>query len=100
MIVIDGKISSIDPTPPKIRVEIRQETSRISRPLIASLGYEESTGDIQLKLKEGTTDIEQVFVTLQITGTLKGDTASVHIIDAQTGAEYKKLTNVPLKIAF
>ena len=100
MIVIDGKISSIDPTPPKIRVEIRQEASRISRPLIASLGYEEATGDIQLKLKEGTSDIEQVFVTLQITGTLKGDTASIHIIDAQTGAEYKKLTNIPLKIAF
>ena len=99
-IMIDGKISSIDPTPPKIRVEIRQESSRISRPLIASLGYEEATGDIQLKLKEGTSDIEQVFVTLQITGTLKSDTANIHIIDAQTGAEYKKLTNIPLKIAF
>lgn len=100
MIVINGKIASIDPTPPKVRVEIRQEVTRISRPLIASTGYEEATGDIQLKLKEGKTDIEQVFVTLQITGTLKGNTASVHVIDAQTGAEYLKLTNIPVNISF
>jgi hypothetical protein len=100
MVIINGKFTSIDNIPPKIRVEVRQENASISRPLIASAGYEEATGDIQLKLKEDSSDLEPVTVTLQITGTVKGDTANIHVFDAQTGAEYKKLTNIPVKITF
>jgi hypothetical protein len=100
MVIINGRFTSIDNIPPKIRVEVRQDNISISRPLIASVGYEEATGDIQLKLKENTSDLEPVTVTLQITGTVKVETANIHIFDAQTGAEYKKLANIPVRITF
>jgi len=100
IVLVEGKFASIDNTPPKIRIEIRQNGMRISRPLIASYGYEEATGDVQLKVKADSTEIEQVSITLQIPGKITSENATLHLIDAQTGAEYAKILNIPMKITF
>jgi hypothetical protein len=41
--------------PPKVRVELREGNDRISKPVAASYGFEDATGDVQLKTSEKDT---------------------------------------------
>jgi hypothetical protein len=86
-------------TPPKVRIEIRSEGQTVSTPVSASYGYEESTADVQLRLVEGSREIEPNTVTLLIKDDVRSGVASVHLLEAQTGVELKKLLKIEIAIA-
>lgn len=103
MVKIEGKATTIsDLQPPKIRAEIQSDGALISQPLGALYGYEEATGDVQLKMdKEKPLSIDPNTITLVIPpGIQPGTTASIHLLDATTGVRLNKLENIPIHITF
>lgn len=86
--------------PPKVRVEIRVKKDCISQPVSASYGFEEATGDIQLKCQDDPRAIEPNTITLMITQDQPTKTvASVHLLDAISGAELARLAKIEMAIA-
>ena len=87
--------------PPKVRVEVRVKRECISRPVSASYGFEEATGDVQLKLdRDNPKAIEPNTVTLTIAQDQPAKTvASVHLLDAVTGAELARIAKIEMAIA-
>jgi len=86
--------------PPKVRVEIRVKGKPISTPVSASYGFEDGTGDVQLKMTESTErTIEPNTVTLLIQDGFSQEKASVHLLDAATGVELKRLDKIELTIS-
>jgi hypothetical protein len=89
-----------DLTPPKVRVEIRARGESLSTPVSASYGFEEATGDVQLKLAE--TDaraIEPNTITLAITGETEQKSVTVYLLDAASGFELARLEKIEIAIA-
>jgi hypothetical protein len=87
--------------PPKVRVEVRVKKDCISQPVSASYGFEEATGDVQLKLsQDDPRAIEPNTVALMITQDQPAKTiASVHLLNATTGAELARIAKIELAIA-
>lgn len=97
---IDGKSTAISGfIPPKVRVEIKSAGQVISSIINAHEGYDESTRDIQLKVNpKDSLAIESNTVFLMISEIPTESIVSVHLIDAQTGVELKKVEGVPISI--
>ncbi|MBD0371450.1 MAG: PglZ domain-containing protein [Pyrinomonadaceae bacterium] len=86
--------------PPKVRVEIRAKGESISTPVSASYGFEEATGDIQLRLDENDPKaIEPNTVTLAITKESNQKGVNVHLLDATSGAELARLDKIEMAIS-
>lgn len=86
--------------PPKIRLEVRADGKVVSTPVSASYGFEEATADVQLKLiEEGNREIEPNTITLLIQDDAPRGLASVHLLDATSGVELKKLPKIELAIS-
>ena len=103
MVKIEGRATTIsDLQPPRVRVEIWSDGVLISQPLSAHHGYEEATGDIQLRMSEkDPMSIDSNSVTLLIPpGANLGETASINLLDATTGVRLSRLENIPIHIAF
>lgn len=50
---VAGRIKGISlPLPPSVRVELREDGNVISKPVSASYGFEDATGDVQMRLGE------------------------------------------------
>lgn len=99
---IKGMATSLfELVPPKVRVEVRVKRECISRPVSASYGFEEATGDVQLKLdRDNPKAIEPDTITLMITQDQPAKTvASVHLLDAVTGAELARIAKIEMAIA-
>jgi hypothetical protein len=98
---IKGAVTGLfEVTPPKVRVEVRAKNNSISTPVSASYGFEEGTGDVQLRLmEEDSKAIEANTVTLAITGETTQKTVTIHLIDATSGVELKRLEKVEMAIA-
>jgi hypothetical protein len=75
--------------PPKVRVEIRAKGKCVSTPVSASYGFEEATGDVQLRASANDPkEIEPDTVTLMVEVEEIGQkTVSVSLLDATSGAE-------------
>lgn len=89
-----------EPVPPKVRVEIVAKETPLSTPISASYGFEEGTGDVQLRLAE--TDaraIEPNTVTLMIAEETEQKTVTLRLLDATSGAELSRLEKVEFAIA-
>ena len=75
--------------PPKVRVEIRAKGKCVSVPISASYGFEQATGDVQLRAS--ATDARQIepdTVTLMVEVEEIGQkTVSISLLDAISGAE-------------
>ncbi len=82
--------------PPKVRVEIRAKGKGVSTPVSASYGFEEATGDVQLRAS--ATEARQVeanTVTLMVDVEAIGQkTVSVSLLDATSGAELAILEKI------
>ncbi len=103
VVKIEGRATTIsDLQPPRVRVEIRSDGVLISQPLGAHHGYEEATGDVQLRMSEkDPMSIDSNTVTLLIPpGANLGKTASINLFDATTGVRLSKLENIPIHIMF
>lgn len=87
-------------TPPKVRVEIQAKNNSISTPVSASYGFEEGTGDVQLRLSEENPKIvEANTVTLAVTDETTQKTVTIRLLDATSGAELKRLDRAEMAIA-
>ena len=99
---IKGTASSLfELIPPKVRLEIRSpKKTVISRPISASYGFEDATGDIQLQLAgENSQVIEPDTVTLMMMDSepLKA-TVSIHLLHAVTGVELARPVKIEMAI--
>jgi PglZ domain len=98
---IVGKATSLfELIPPKVRVEIRSGLQSISLPVSASYGFEEATGDVQLKRSEhDTQNIEPNTIALVITETSQKATVSIHLLDATSGVQLARVDKIEMTIA-
>ena len=84
-----------DLEPPKVRIEIRARGKCISSPVSASYGFEDATGEIQLKLSEGTTKkIKLNTVTVMLVEEVTQKTIGVHLVDAASGVELASVLEI------
>lgn len=80
---------------PKVRVEARAQGKVISAPVTASYGFEEGTGDTQLELKaDDPRTIEPNSIALRFTDDTPQKNVSIHLLDAASGVELKRLEGV------
>ncbi|MFI5460913.1 MAG: PglZ domain-containing protein [Isosphaerales bacterium] len=81
---------------PRVRVEIRAKGKCVSVPVSASYGFEQATGDLQLRfLATDARQIEPDTVTLMVEVDQIGQkTVSVSLLDATSGAELANMDKV------
>lgn len=90
----------LDLAPPKIRLEIRMAGKVLSTPVSASYGFEDGTGNVQLKLVEDNRRaVDPNTVTLFIQEDTSRGMASVHLLDSGTGVELGRLERIELNIS-
>lgn len=89
-----------DSEPPKVRVEIRAKGKSVSAPVSASYGFEDATGDVQLKLlADNPREVMANTVTLMVTDEPSQKTVSVVLLDTITGAELAALKEVEYAVS-
>lgn len=86
---------------PLVRVEVRAGAEVCAIPVSATYGYQEATGAVALRSSEATTaETEVNTVALMLTGKApQRGVVSVHVVDAATGVDLKKLENVEVSLA-
>jgi hypothetical protein len=86
---------------PIVKVEVRVAGEPCSMPVSGTYGYRETTGDVAMR--SSVTDpktTEPNTVTLMLTGKIPSTgTVSVHLLDADSGVELKKIEEVEVSIA-
>lgn len=95
--VTGTKAGLVDMEPPKVRVELRSKGKPVSRPVSASYGFEEATGDVGMKLSDADADrIEPNTVTLMVTmdEDAPPKTVGLFLVDASTGVELVSLDKI------
>ncbi|MGO9468217.1 MAG: PglZ domain-containing protein [Isosphaeraceae bacterium] len=88
---IGGQISGLLVLePPRVRVEVRAKGKCVSVPVSASYGFEQATGDVQLRCSATEArQIEPNTVTLMVDVDEIGQkTVSISLLDATSGAEF------------
>ncbi len=82
--------------PPKVRVEIRAKSKCVSVPVSASYGFEQATGDVQLRASATDNNlIEPDTVTLMVDVDQVGQkSVSVSLLDATSGAELASIEKI------
>jgi hypothetical protein len=86
--------------PPKVRLELRANKKCVSRPVSASYGFEDATGEVKLKIAESDKNrIEPNTVTVMLSEELSQKTIGVHLLDATTGAELAAPLTVDVAIS-
>ena len=86
---------------PAVLVEVRVGGEVCSVPNSSAYGYLESTGAVALRSLESeptTTEANSVALMLTNKAPTRG-TVSIHVLDAATGVELKKLENVEVSLA-
>ena len=79
--------------PPRVRIEIRDGKDVVSRPVSASYGFDESTGEVRLEFSASEPpEIVPNTVALFIAEAVGSDTVSVHLVDSKSGAELERLS--------
>ncbi|MCI0695646.1 PglZ domain-containing protein [candidate division KSB1 bacterium] len=95
-----SSMSLFELVPPKIRVEIRAKAESLSTPVSASHGFEEGTGDVQLRKAETEPNvIEPNTVTMMIAPQSTQKHVTVHLLDAASGTELLRLEKIEMAIA-
>jgi hypothetical protein len=86
---------------PAVRIEVRSGNEVCSVPVSGSYGFQESTGAVSLRSQEGSSGMsEPNTITLMLSGkTPTQGMVSIHLLDAATGVELKKLENIEVSIA-
>ena len=85
---------------PKVRIEVRAGKKVVSRPVSASYGFVDGTGEVKLKTAlDDPKTIEPNTVTLMIIEEFDQKTVGIHLIDASSGAELKSLEKIEVAIS-
>ncbi len=100
-VTVSARITSfLDQPIPRVRVVLRGKSGAVSTPVSASYGFEEGTGDVQLRLTEGNArEVAPNTVTLMLTESIGDSTVTVSLLDATTGRELKRLGPLDVTIA-
>jgi hypothetical protein len=86
--------------PPKVRIDLRANKKSVSKPVSASYGFEDATGEVKLKVSETDNKrIEPNTVTVMISEDISEKTVGVYLLDAKTGAELDVPLVVPVAIS-
>jgi hypothetical protein len=86
--------------PPKVRIELRANKKCVSKPVSASYGFEDATGEVKLKISESDNKrIEPNTVTVMLTEEISQKTVGVYLLDATTGAELASPLTVDVAIS-
>jgi hypothetical protein len=95
-----GQLAMGSMLPPKMRIEIRAGREVLSTPVSASYGFQEATGDVQMRMaKEAPARFDPNTVTLMITKEVSAQKVSVHLIDVGSGTEQAKLESIQVVIS-
>lgn len=82
--------------PPKVRIELRSNKKCVSRPISASYGFEDATGEVNLKASDiDNKRIEPNTVTLMLSEDISQKTVGVFLVNASTGID---LPHEPLTV--
>lgn len=86
---------------PVVRVEVRAGGEVCAIPVSATYGYQEATGAVALRSSEAkAAETEVNTVALMLTGKAPSrGVVSVHVVDAATGVDLKRLENVEVSLA-
>jgi hypothetical protein len=85
---------------PKARLEVWAGRKCISRPVSASYGFEDATGEVALRVAEqDPKQMEPNTVTVMIIEEPGQKTVDVHLLDAATGAELVRLDKIEVAIS-
>ncbi len=86
--------------PPKVRVEIRAKGKPISRPVSASYGFEDATGEVQLRVRdEEPKEIEPNTVAMMLIEEVAQKTVGVVLLDASSGLELASVEKIEVAIS-
>lgn len=100
---VGGHGSLFEAAIPRVRVEVRAGEKVISAPVAASYGLSDITGELQLAYDERQHDahiLAPASVTLMITpGDVPAQVVSLHLEDALTGRELRRLDGIELAIS-
>jgi hypothetical protein len=100
-VTVGGRVTGLfDLAPPRVRVEVRGAGGSLSTLVSASYGLQEGTGDVTLRPEQqDPKSIDPLAVALMINGEPADAAVSVCLLDAETGAELARLSDVPLEIS-
>jgi hypothetical protein len=86
--------------PPKVRIEVRANKKCVSKPVSASYGFEDATGEIKLRFSvQDTKRIEPNTVTVMIVEEPGQKMVAVYLVDAATGADLSSIQKIETAIA-
>jgi hypothetical protein len=85
---------------PTVRIELRANKKCVSSPVSASYGFEDSTGEIKLRLHPTqNTRIDPNTVTVMLSEEISQKTVGLFLLDATTGLELTAPVNIPVAIS-
>jgi len=86
--------------PLRVRVELRAKGKNVTRPVSASYGFDEASGDVILK-KDDSRPQEVVpnTITLMVVDEVDQKTVGLYLIDGATGAELTRMEKIEVAIA-
>jgi hypothetical protein len=86
--------------PPKVRIELRANKKCVSTPVSASYGFEDATGEVNLKISPTNNEqIEPNTVTVMVSEEISQKTVGLYLLDATTGAELAAPLTVDVAIS-
>ncbi len=89
-----------DVVPPKIKIELRAKGKAISQTVSSSYGFNESTGDVSLKVEDDNPKrILTNTVALMIKEELVQKNVSLHLLDVVTETELARIEKIEVAIS-
>jgi len=86
--------------PPKVRLEIRAKGKSVSRSVSASYGFEDATGEVQLRVRDDDPkSIDPNTIAVMLVEEISQKTVSVVLLDASSGAELASLDKIEVAIS-
>jgi hypothetical protein len=102
---VGGRVENpqlLEPTLPRVRVEVRVGDAIVSEPVAATYGFSETSLDVGMKLGEGD-ELEPNTVTLMVDPdrdpAARGGVASVRLLDATTGVALARKDGIEVDIS-
>lgn len=93
-----GSLFSLEP--PKVRVEIQARGKCISQPVSASYGFEDATGEVELRtMKDNPKELEPTTITIMLIEEAPQKTVNVVLLDVSSGAELSSLEKIEVAIS-
>lgn len=100
-VLVEGRnIGLFEFEPPKVRIELRAKGKSVSRPVSASYGFDEATGDVVLKKHDAQPqEVAPNTITLMVINEVDQKTVTLYLIDGTTGAELTRMEKIEVAIA-